>query len=48
MWIYQDGSYTDFGKPYASEDKSKWRGLKEKHHREISRRIELAMTTRGK
>lgn len=35
-WTYQDGSYTDFGKPYLSEDKSTWRGLKkemkEKHH----------------
>lgn len=35
-WTYQNGSYTDFGKPYVSEDKSKWRGLrkeaKEKHH----------------
>jgi hypothetical protein len=28
-WTYQDGSYTDFGKPYGSENKSKWRGLKE-------------------
>ncbi|MBR8343036.1 hypothetical protein KDX40_04695 [Burkholderia ambifaria] len=25
-WAYQDGSYTDFGKPYASEAPSKWRG----------------------
>ncbi|MCA8045530.1 hypothetical protein [Burkholderia arboris] len=28
-WTYQDGAYTDFGKPYRCESTSKWRGLKD-------------------
>ncbi|KGX12741.1 hypothetical protein X986_3889 [Burkholderia pseudomallei] len=33
---------------HAASQAKTWRGLKKKHHREISRRVELAMTTRGK